>query len=113
LELFFGFYIKSRVLDGDCTPLPRPPVLQKRGPDYTNTDVEASDCGEHRRAAAAVAISEPLLELIVVSAVGALYFGCGYFCRAHRDVRQIPQRNGQARPLVMTRKPANGSGKAR
>ena len=77
--MFFGFYIKSRVLDGDCTPLPRPPVLQKRGPDYTNTDVEASDCGEHRRAAAAVAISEPLLELIVVSTVGALCFGCGYF----------------------------------
>jgi len=86
--LFFGFYIKSRVLDGDCTPLPRPPVLQKRGPDYT-------DKISRPRIAASIA-EQPLLELIVVSTVGALCFGCGYFAAFIVTYRQIPQRNYQA-----------------
>jgi len=43
-----------------------------------------------------VAISEPLLELIVVSTVGALCFGRGYFAAFIVTYRQIPQRNDQA-----------------
>jgi hypothetical protein len=96
LELFFGFYIKSRVLDGDRTPLPRPPVLQKRGPDYT-------DKISRPRIAASIAELPRLWrsvsrcwKLIVVSTVGALCFGCGYFAAFIVTYRQIPQRNDQA-----------------